>query len=289
MSTLRIALLRGICQTPAYVAHEAGFFEDEGIEVEVEVAATATMVPAKLAAGECQFAVMPWTRVAADRERTLVLVCGSGLEEAAIVVRAGLGEDLVRRVVIPLRGGIKDLTAMGLIRSLGWRDVEIARQPSGDGAIIAFFGNGADAASMVEPYATMMETMGVGRVLRRTGDLWPGAPGCSLTTTVDFKERDPGGVAAVVRGYVRGAASVRDDPDAAAEVASRYIGIDPGFIRRALERNRPDVHALRNHAAVSDILALMAELGYVEAEPSDFMDLSFLDAVAAPAGDSVSA
>jgi len=277
MPKIKIALLRGVCQTPAYVAHEQGFFGDEGLESEVEVAATAWMVPRRLADGDCQFAVIPWTRVAAEGG-SLVLLAGSGLEEAAIVVREGLAVEDVRTVVVPLRGGIKDLTAMGLIRSLGWRDAEVLRQPSGDGAIIAFFGQGADAASMVEPYATMMESIGVGRVVRRTGDLWGGAPGCSLTTTASLRERDPELTGAVVRAFVRGAACVRERPDEAAAVASRYIGIHERFIREALDRNLPDVDAIRNEEAIGEILALMVELGYVDDVPSGFIDLSFLDA-----------
>ena len=276
--TLRISVLRGVCQTPVYAAFELGFFRDEGLTVEVEVAATAWLVPQKLTSGECHFAVMPWTRVAAAAGNPYVLLAGSGWEEAAILLRAGVELSQVRTIAIPLRGGIKDLTALGLIRSLGWTHVDQLRQPSGDGAIIAFFGQGVDAASMVEPYATMMELLGVGRVVRRTGDLWPGAPGCSLTTTVALRDADPGCVAAVVRAFVRGADFVRAKRDETAEIASRYIGIHPRFIRAALDRNLPDVDALRNRTAMEGILALMADLGYLQGTPSGYLDLSFLDA-----------
>ena len=278
MQKIKMALLRGVCQMPAYAAYEAGIFREEGLEVEIEVPATAWLVPQKLSSRDCQFAVMPWTRVAAAAGHPLVLLAGSGHEEAAMVMRAGITEEEVRRVAIPLRGGIKDLTAQGLIRSLGWKNVEILRQPSGDGAIIAFFGQGVDAASMVEPYATMMELLGVGRVIRRTGDLWKGAPGCSLTTTAEFKEQAPEVVAAMVRGFVRGAGFVRQQPDRSAEMASRYIGIHSKFIRAALERNQPNLDALRNHGAMSQILQLMVELGYVEKVAKGFADLTFLDA-----------
>jgi NitT/TauT family transport system substrate-binding protein len=277
MTKLKVALLRGICQTPAYAAYEQGFFRAEGLDVEVEVAATAWLVPHKLTAGDCQFAVMPWTRVAAAQGHPFVLLAGAGYEEAAMVMRLGITEAEVRRVAIPLRGGIKDLTALGLIRSLGWKDIEILRQPSGDGAIIAFFGQGVDAASMVEPYATMMEILGVGRVIRRTGDLWKGAPGCALTTTVALKHSAPDLVAGVVRAFVRGAAYVRQQPDQAAAIAARYIGIHPRMIRAALDTNQPNVDALRSQAAMDQILALMAYLGYVEGICSGFTDLSFLD------------
>jgi ABC-type nitrate/sulfonate/bicarbonate transport system substrate-binding protein len=277
---LRLALLRGVCQIPAYVAHDEGLFAEEGLDVDLDIAATAWLVPRKLAEGQCQFAVMPWTRVAAAEE-PLVLLCGSGREEAAIVMRDGIAEDEVRRVVVPLRGGIKDLTAMGLIRSLGWDDVEVMRQPSGDGAIISFFGQGADAASMVEPYAAMMEALGIGRVIRRTGDLWSGAPGCSLTGVRTFTEVERDTTERVVRAFVRGIERTASDPERAASIATSYIGIHERFIRAALDRNRPAADAIRSEDAMREILELMVDLGYVAAMPEGFIDLSFLDSVTA--------
>jgi ABC-type nitrate/sulfonate/bicarbonate transport system substrate-binding protein len=276
------SVLRGVCQTPAYVAHERGFFADEGLASTLVVEPTAWMVPAKLAGGQSQFAVLPWTRAAVSSgPDRLVVVCGSGVEEAAIVVRARIEVVDVRRVTVPLRGGLKDLTAMGLIESLGWQEVEIRRQPSGDGAIISLFGQGCDAASMVEPYATMMEALGVGRVVRRTGDVWPGAPGCSLATTARFCESDPGVVEAVVRAFVRGARFVAESPAETAAIAAPYIGVGERFIEYALGRNAPDVFAIRNEWAMEEILALMVRLGYVKRAPSGFADQRFLDRAAA--------
>jgi len=280
MDKVKISLLRGICQMPAYAAYEKGFLRAEGLEAELEIAATAWLVPHKLTSGECQFAVMPWTRVVSEENHRLVLLAGSGCEEAAIVMRKGITLAEVKRVVIPQRGGIKDLTAMGLIKSLGWTDIELMRQPSGDGAIIAFFGQGADAASMVEPYATMMESLGVGNVIRRTGDLWKGAPGCSLTTTFKFKNQAPEVVQGMVRAFARGVAFVSQNPEEASEIASRYIGVSSQFIREALRKNQPDVDALRNNKAIEGILRLMQELGYINQVPSNYMDLTFLDKIA---------
>ncbi len=277
MSEIKISLLRGVCQMPAYVAYEKKFLIEEGVDAELEVAATASLVPGKLTSGACQFAVMPWTRVAAAEGLPLVLLAGSGCEEAAIVLRNGIAVENVKKVAIPLRGGIKDLTAMGLIQSLGWKDVELIRAPSGDGAIIALFGQGADAASMVEPYATMMEALGVGRVIRGTGDIWKGAPGCSLTTTVEFRDRAPEIVKGMVRAFVRGMNYVHANPDESSEIASKYIAVNSRFIREALRRNQPNVNALRSSAVMSEILQLMLRLGYIGGIPTNYMDLTFLD------------
>lgn len=229
--------------------------------------------------GEVQFAVIPWTRVAADPSsgNRLTLVSGSGVEEAALVVRNGREPDEVRSVAVPQEGGIKDLTVMALIKRMGWESAEIVRMPSGDGAILSFVGEGTDAASMVEPYAAMLEHLGLGRVIQRTGDVWPGAPGCSLTTTSNLVRENPSLVQRMVDAYVRGDAFARDNPDAAAETAARYIGVNSAVIARALRSNQPNVDAIRNDEAMSQVLGLMLERGYIQEIPSGYRNLSFLD------------
>jgi ABC-type nitrate/sulfonate/bicarbonate transport system substrate-binding protein len=179
-----------------------------------------------------------------------------------------------------LRGGIKDLTARGLIASLGWQDVEWIRQPSGDGAILSLIGQGADAASMVEPYAAMLEGMEMGQVVRRTGDLWPGAPGCSLTTTADVIARKPALVERMVQAFVDGARFVLDHPDESAEIAATFIGIAPRFIRAGLNHCRPNVHALHNEQAMQGVLQLMKQMGYLDGRPRHYLDTTFLDRIA---------
>lgn len=279
MSKIQISVLRGICQTPTYVAYERGFFKEAGLDVHLDVAATAWLVPQKLVSGESKFGVIPWTRVAAAEANDipLVLLAGSGCEEAALVLRTGILAKDVKSVAVPQQGGMKDLTAMGLLETLGWEHAEKVRMPSGDGAILALVGAGADAASMIEPYATMLEEMGIGTVIKRTGDVWPGAPGCSLATSVALTEDEPEMVQKVVDAFVRGARHVQQNPDDAAECAAKYIGMAPAFIRSALKRNLPNLDALRNQEAMDHVMTLMQELGYVSRRPQHFMNLSFLD------------
>ncbi len=276
---VRLSLLRGVCQTPAYVAHARGFFEAEGLTSSVSVSPTAWLIPEQLLNNQVEFAVIPWTRVAAAEkgEAPLKLLCGSGCEEAAIVIRNGLEPSDVKTVAVPREGGMKDLTAMGLLDSMGWSKAEQRRFPSGDGAVIAFFGQGADAASMIEPYAAMMEQLGVGYVAKRTGDVWPGAPGCSLSASAALIERDPEVVQKVVNAYIKATAYVHTHPDDAAELAAPYIGVHADIVRRALDANLPDNDAIRNTGSMAQILALMQKLGYVATIPEHFADLRFLD------------
>ena len=107
MERVNLALLRGVCQTPAYAAAECGFFRSRDLDVRIQVASTAWLVPEQMVDGRVDFAVIPWTRVAAasSRDEDLVLICGSGCEEAALVLRAGVTLDDVRSVAVPQEGG----------------------------------------------------------------------------------------------------------------------------------------------------------------------------------------
>jgi NitT/TauT family transport system substrate-binding protein len=261
------------------VAYEKGFLAEAGIDATLYVTPTAWLIPEQLASGATDFAVLPWTRVAASEagEAPLKVLCGSGCEEAVVVVRNGLTLGDVRTVAVPREGGMKDLTAMGLIESLGWDRCDLRRFPSGDGAVIAFVGEGCDAASMIEPYGAMMERLGIGTPVRRTGDIWPGAPGCSLAASAALITRDPELVQRVVNVYVQAAAWVDQHLDEASTIAAPYIGVHPTTVRKALDVNKPNINAVRNTDSMNTILALMKKLGYVQDLPRDYANLSFLD------------
>jgi hypothetical protein len=82
MVEIHLSLLRGICQLPAYVAHANGFFLGQGLVAHVGICPSAWLIPEQLYSRAANFAVMPWTRVAAaeKNEAPLKVVCGSGLE-----------------------------------------------------------------------------------------------------------------------------------------------------------------------------------------------------------------
>lgn len=279
MQKIHLSLLRGVCQIPAYAACLKGFFAREDVDATFGITPTAWLVPQQLVKGDCDFAVLPWTRVAVaeEGEAPLRVVCGSGYEEAALVVQQALSNEQVNSIAVPREGGMKDLTAMGLIDTMGWSKATQLRFPSGDGAIIAFFGQGADAASMVEPYATMFEQMGTGRVVKRTGDVWPGAPGCSLACTASLIERNPDLVLRVVRAYIHAVSYVNEHPDEAAELAAPLIGIKASYIASAIRANPPNTEGVRHAGMMRKILGFMQTLGYVKEIPENFVDLQFMD------------
>ena len=170
---------------------------------------------------------------------------------------------------------------MGLIDEMKWETATQLRYPSGDGAIIALLGEAADAASMVEPYATMCEMTEAGRIVRRTGDVWPGAPGCSLACSASTIEQNPDLVQRVVRAYMKAIDHVVAHPEEAATIASPLIGVHARFVVAAIASNPPRADGIRDHEVMLRILTFMRRLGYTEEIPEGFADPRFMDAALA--------
>jgi hypothetical protein len=60
-------------------------------------------------------------------------------------------------------------------------------------------------------------------------------------------------------------------------VSGRNTGLSPEIIRKALNANRPNPDAIRNLAAMDQVIGLMIQRGYIDKAPSGYKDLSFLD------------
>lgn len=59
MTEIRLSLLRGICQLPAYVAHANGFFSEEGGAAHICISSSTWLIPKRLVSGAVDLAVMP--------------------------------------------------------------------------------------------------------------------------------------------------------------------------------------------------------------------------------------
>ena len=123
----------------------------------------------------------------------------------------------------------------------------------------------------------MLEHLGLGHVIQRTGDVWPGAPGCSLTTTSNIIAANPDLVQRMVGAYMRGARFAETNREESARIAAKYIGLSAEIIRKALDVNRPNPDAIRNQDAMDQVIDLMIQRGYIDRAPTGYKDLSFLD------------
>lgn len=277
--SIKIGLIRGICQMPGYVAYEKGFFKGQGLDVSCSVDPTAWVLADKLISGDISFGIVPWTRVVSARDRgdKLVIIAGSGYEETATVVRRdsninSLSELKGKRISLPVEGGMKDLTSQALFKKydINPEDTEILRLPSGDAAILALLSGRVDATTNVEPYATMAVELGMGKIIARGKDILPKVPGCSLTTMDNFLQDHPDIVLKFIKAILKAEKFCHREPEEAAKISSKYIGISSGIIREALRYNQPRTDIAGSIDVMMQIIKLMKDLGYIKSIPQEF-------------------
>ncbi len=282
---IKIGLIRGICQMPGYVAYDKGFFKEQGLNVSCSVDPTAWVLADKLISGDISFGIVPWTRVVSARDRgdKLVVVAGSGYEETATVVRRdanikNLSELKGKRISLPVEGGMKDLTSQALFKKydITPENTEILRLPSGDAAILALLSGRVDATTNVEPYATMVVELGMGKIIARGKDILPEVPGCSLTTTENFLQDNPDIVLKFIKAILKAEKFCHKEPEEAAKISSRYIGISADIVREALKYNQPRTDITGSIDVMMQIVRLMKDLGYIKNTSQEFYNFELL-------------
>jgi len=290
---INIGLIRGICQMPAYIAYEKGFFKEQGLEISYSIDPTAWLLPNKLISGKISFGILPWTRTvsARDNGNNMVVIAGSGYEEPATVVRKDSGiNDLSelkgKRISLPVAGGMKDLTSQVLFKEydITPENTEIIRLPSGDAAMLALLSGRVDATTNVEPYATMAVEVGIGKIIARGKDVVPKTPGCSITTTDEFLQNHSDIALNFLKAILKAEAFCNKEPDDAAKISSKYIGIPAMIIREALRYNQPHVDITGSMDAMMRIVRLMKELDYIKTMPQDFCNFKLLEKAMAELG-----
>ena len=92
-----------------------------------------------------------------------------------------------------------------------------------------------DAFIAWEPYPAKAVTMGVGRILASSRDIWKDHPCCVLAADVKFLETQLEKAKGVVRGHVKAIDFIRQHRDEAIKIGVKYTGMDEASIRLAME------------------------------------------------------
>lgn len=210
-ATLRFGGIGGVIDRPLYVAQDKGFFDEQGLDLEIEPFSTsADMVPwlatGRLDAGHGSTspgffnAILQGAGAQIVTDVTILREPVGGVRNSLqLAIRRELADqvrgvgDLKGRIIgINQRGTVNHgqlerlLTAVGLTLD----DVEIETVPFPDQ--MAALGNGAvDAAVMLEPFLTLAGDRGIATPLVDFGQAFPGWPVQVLFYSPEFGKGKP--------------------------------------------------------------------------------------------------
>jgi NitT/TauT family transport system substrate-binding protein len=261
---VRIAYLQSdIHQLPCWVALEKGLFEKEGVKVEVAgIFKAGPELMSAFAAGALDMGyvgVAPATTAVANKTAKVVVLAQVNTEGSAIVVKKdgkiqSIPELAGMSVAVPGHSTVQDfLLRKALLKFKTPADqvkIMVLKPPEMIGALRT---DQIDAFIAWEPYPAKAITMGVGRILVDSRDIWKDHPCCVLASDVGFLESHLQKAKGVVRSHVKAIDFIRQHPEEAIKIGIKYTGMDEASVRMAM-----------GNVTYTPVLSVKGEREYVE-------------------------
>lgn len=261
---IRIAYLQAdIHQLPCWVALEKGFFEKEGVEVKVAgIFKAGPELMSGFAAGDLDMGyvgVAPATTAVANRTAKVVALAQVNTEGSALAVRKEdkiqTVSDLVgKTVTVPGHATVQDfLLRKALLKFRIPSDqvkIMVLKPPEMIGALRT---NQIDGFIAWEPFPAKAVTMGIGRVLISSREIWKDHPCCALVCDERFFVTKKDLAKAMVRAHVKAIDFITRHREEAIQIGIKYTGMDEASVRLAME----NVH-------YTPILSMEGEKEYVD-------------------------
>jgi NitT/TauT family transport system substrate-binding protein len=243
---VRIAYLQSdIHQLPCWVALDKGFYEKEGVKVEVAgIIKAGPELMSAFAAGALDMGyvgVAPATTAVANRTAKVVVLAQVNTEGSALVVKRDgkiqtIPELVGKSVAVPGHSTVQDFLfrkALGKFKiQPDLVKIMVLKPPEMIGALRT---DQIDAFIAWEPYPAKAVTSEVGRVIASSRDIWKDHPCCVLTADERFFEGHPEKAKSVVRGHVKAIEFIRQHREEAIKIGIKYTGMDEASIRLAME------------------------------------------------------
>ena len=293
---IRMAYLQSdIHHLALWVALEKGYFQEEGIEVEISgIFRAGPELMNAFTAGALDMAYVgeaPSTFAVANKTADVAVVAQVNTEGSALVVsRASVGINTVsdlegKTVGVPGHATVQDFLLRKALSNAGVDssnvDIIIIKPPEMIGALRT---EQIDAFIAWEPYPSKAAVAEVGRNLASSNDIWADHPCCVLVSDSKFMESEPGKVDKVVRAHVRATNFIRDNKEEAIDIGVKYTGMDEPTVRRALQSVKytyvPSIDGEKEY------VRFLSELGYIKVDDidlfvSDFINKDFLNEIEA--------
>jgi NitT/TauT family transport system substrate-binding protein len=288
--SIRIAYLQSdIHQLPCWVALDKGFFEAEGVKVEVAgIFKAGPELMSAFAAGALDMGyvgVAPATTAVANKTAKVVVLAQVNTEGSALVVKKDgkiqtVSELVGKIAVVPGHSTVQDfLFRKALLKFKIQPDqvkIMVLKPPEMIGALRT---DQIDAFIAWEPYPAKAMTSEVGRVIASSRDIWKDHPCCVLAADEKFLESQPEKAKSMVRGHVKAIEFIRQHREEAIKIGIKYTGMDEASIRLAMENvNYTPVLSIEGEKEYVDFLTQLQyiKMDNVEAFVDRFMRPDFI-------------
>lgn len=279
---IRIGYLQSdLHQLAAFVALKKGFFEEEGLNVQVSgIFKAGPELMSAFAAGALDMGYVgaaPAVVAVANNVARVRIVAQVNLEGSGIVVRTGSPiKDIKglegKTVAVPGYGQVQDfLLRLALVKNgISQSAVKtiIIKPPE---MIPALSGRQIDAFLAWEPYPARAVTTGIGKVLSYSGAIWPNHPCCVLAAQKNFILQYPQTVFKFVRAHIKATQYIKNNPQEAIALGRDFTGMDEPTVSMGLDSLAYDY--VINKQGILEYVKFLIDLEIIKIrEPVQFVE-----------------
>ena len=300
---IKIGHLVALDMAPMFVAKEAGYFKEEGMDVETLFFPNPGDNNAALAGGSIQFSINPFTLpYLAENSGIPIRIISSagGLGIMEVIAQGTLGIDSPKALadyvkanpgkklkVATLKG---DTLEMILYRSfkengLSYDNFEMVWFNDLLAMVQSFQTKQVDVLSFIKPYTTDFIMNQGAKRLTDNSEVWGyGTPNCTCAVMDEFLKKYPKTVESYLRAVHKAFTLIVNDPDKAVELLKTggYYKVPPEVLLYAFKNQPKEVRLTPNREGVMKAINDMAAQGYIKAPKEDIMRLEILSKIEPP-------
>ena len=283
---VRVGLQPWLGYGPLWVAEEKGFFDANGIDVELTNFSWDQDVTAALASGSLDVTVAATNTTIAIQNAGLnvkgFLILDVSFEADAVIANADIATvaDLKGKSVAFEAGSTSDLLINDALRSAGMSIADITHVPMGaSDAGLALIAGQVDAAVTYEPYISAALAQGNGQKVLLTAAERPGLISDLMIATPEWLAANPDKAIALVKAWDQAVTFIRENPEEGGAIIAEAVGSPMEEFTPAFAGVRLYTAAENLAALGSDFPATIGEIGAImqAANPDEISKIPALD------------
>lgn len=244
--TINLAYAGAVLEAVTYIANDYGFFEKEGVNVELHNVIPTLALPG-LVAGQYQISMFASPNLVSymTRDAPVVMIAhGSyippnpqGITMDGIIVRKGLDvkspQDLKGKIVgIPAFGSVLDIHFKAFLKNnnINVKDFEYQEIPPPQVGSLMYAGR-LDVYIGAQPHMTSLVSAGVADVYKYNDWIPQNHFSSTYTTSREFLENHPKTLEKFIKALQKAEVFMKNNPDAYYETVSKYAKVNISIVK----------------------------------------------------------
>lgn len=297
--TIKVGHLVALDMAPLFIAKEAGYFKDEGLDLETVFFSSPGDNNAALAGGSIKFSTNPFTLPYLGENsgvpmRIVSSAGGLGIIEVIIQGKYEIDteEELVKWIksnpdkkikIAVLKGDTLEMIVQKLLENNGltYDDVEMVWMNDLLLMVDAFEIGEVDILSHIKPYTTKFIVNKGAKSLTNNSEIWGyGTPNCTVAVLDKFAQKYPETIKAYLRALHKGFQFIVDNPEAAATMLYEdYYKVDKKILLHAFNNQPKEVVLKPNVEGMMMAIDALVKLNYIKKPTTDIIITKFLDEI----------